>query len=278
MGSLRSLLFSSANRLGHALPKGLQRRIADFPGVLRLLEKLSSRQLEQIATPEGGRLAINPLFHSYLSRAGLVDHEPEIRNAILRLTRPGMVAYDIGANVGVFSFLFASLVGDEGIVYAFEPERNNYHCFRKSLQINQSKNIVLDTRAVGRAKSTEKFDRRGGAFSGRLVGDAHYEATDNVEIVETVSIDHLVASEGYRPPDILKIDVEGNERLVLEGMANLFQTSSPIIICELHTHLGDPSQRVIELLQGYGYKITDIGGALADPKEVAKELHVIARK
>lgn len=278
MLSLRRTLLTAANRLGHVLPKGLQRRIADFPGVLRLMERLSRSEFQQVTTPEGAPLLINPLFHAYLAAHGLTDYEPDMRAAITRLAQPGMVAYDIGANVGIFSLLFASLVGPRGQVYAFEPEKNNYLCLRKTLELNPTLPIVLDKRAVGRAPGTEKFDRRGGAFSGRLLTETQHQATDNVETIETVSVDHLIAHEGYRPPDILKIDVEGNERLVLEGMATLLSQSSPTIICELHTHLGDPSERVIELLEGYGYKLTDIHGGPVSLEGAAQELHIVAAK
>jgi len=195
-----------------------------------------------------------------------------------------MVAYDIGANVGIFSFLFASLVGDGGIVYAFEPESNNYTCLSKSLTINKYKNIILDNRAVGKSKSKGKFDRRGGAFSGRLIGDAIYNTTENIEIVETVNIDYLVDEGGYRVPDILKIDVEGNEGMVLEGMKTVLNSYSPIIICELHTHLGESSDKVINLLSSYGYTISNLIDVINENdlnstnSNILTERHIVAFK
>ena len=190
----------------------------------------------------------------------------------------------IGANVGVFSFLFASIVGEEGIVYSFEPEENNYTCFEKSLEKHNKKNIVLDKRAVGSTKSTQKFDRRGGAFSGRLIGNGLYNTTGNIRIVETVSIDHVVKEEGYRLPDILKIDVEGNEGMVLEGMKNILETYSPIVICELHAHLGESTDRVTNLLSSYRYNISNVESALTaiglseTASDARMERHIIAVK
>jgi FkbM family methyltransferase len=196
-----------------------------------------------------------------------------------------MSAYDIGANVGVFSYLFASLVGADGDVYAFEPEKNNYLCFQISLGLNPDAKVKLDTRAVASGEGKQLFDRRGGAFSGRLIGtQAHYHTTENVEQVSTVSIDHLVKVEGYRKPDILKIDVEGNEGMVLEGMREVLAAHAPIIICELHTHLGDSSESVLSLLRQYGYVIHPAhavhDGATA-PEPAARpsgEHHIIALK
>jgi len=117
MQGLRNLLLSAINRVGQAIPKRFQRRIAYFPGILAVFEYLSSYDLVEISTPEGGTIVINPLFHSNLTHScDLGGYEPEIRKIIWKFTKPGMVAYDIGANVGVFSFLFASIVGEDGMV------------------------------------------------------------------------------------------------------------------------------------------------------------------
>jgi len=267
MSRLRNILLTLINRIGQLIPKRLQRSIADSRFILKTFEKLSKGELMTISTPEGSGLLVNPLFHSNLIQSGgLIGYEPEIRKILMKYTKPSMVAYDIGANVGVFSFLFSSMVGNDGIVYAFEPEEINYQCLEKSLINFEKTNIILDKRAVGKAKSIEEFDRRGGAFSGRLIGNGQYKPTDNIKLVETISIDEVVSQEGYRVPDILKIDVEGNEGMVLEGMRNILNKHHPIIICELHTHLGESSDQVISLLSSYGYTISNINTTLTDDK------------
>lgn len=282
---LKAALLSYVNRIGRRFPKRIQRFIVDFPGVLKLLERFSKDQSSQIASPEGARLFINPLFHSNLASFGnLNEYEIEIRRAITALTKPGMVAYDVGANIGVFSFLFASIVGNNGMVYAFEPEENNYLCLKRSIEDNGAVNIVLDKRAVGRKTGVELFDRRGGAFSGRLVsGSTSYQATQNIVKVETVCIDDLIEKGGYRPPQIMKIDVEGNEGMVLEGMRRTLATHHPIIVCELHAHLGESPKHVQRLLSERGYRFLTIESALRGPhdathalQDISTEHHVVA--
>ncbi len=279
------LFFGLINRLGKRLPKRAQRAIADFPGVLTLLGKISSGVVEEIVTPEGYSLEINTLFHSNLVRNGsLAGYESDVRRAITRLTRPGFTAYDIGANVGIFSFLFLSLVGPQGHVYAFEPEPNNGECLGHSIAKAAAENITLDTRAVGDKVNTAMFDRRGGAFSGRLISDnAKYNPTDNIIEVKTVTLDKLVDDENYQLPDIMKIDVEGNEVLVLSGMANIFAKNPPIIICELHSHLGDSVDKIAVILKKYKYHIYAIADFLNVPMSELKEIsslkgvrHVVA--
>jgi len=123
--------------------------------------------------------------------------------------------------------------------------------------------VVLDTRAVSRESGRESFDRRGGAFSGRLVRkNDTYQQTLNLMPVDSVAIDRLIAEESLPAPDIVKIDVEGNEGLVLEGMTQLLQSAAPIILCELHTHLGESSATTADLLLSHGYRIFSVDEVL----------------
>ena len=283
----RKDILALANRLGSVMPKRFQRSISDFPGVLRILEKISAGRYVEVTSPEHYRIVLNPLFHSNLVSAGNLDaYEPELRRVVTELTRPSMVAYDIGANVGVFTFLLARLVGSSGAVYAFEPEGNNFTCLQRSVQLNGTSNVRVDKRAIGQNSGTALFDRRGGAFSGRLVGDnTNYQRSANLTAVQTASIDDLIRKEGFAPPDIVKIDVEGNEALVLAGMRDTLTSHSPIIVCELHKHLGESAGAVQTILRECGYSVYSVKDvanmkdhgcvSLAD---LSQETHVVARR
>ena len=166
--------------------------------------------------------------------------------------------------------------------YAFEPEDNNAACFEETVRKNGITNVALHKRAVGRSLGTASFDRRGGAFSDRLIdGSTLYAPTENLVTVELVSIDHLVGEEGLRPPDIMKIDVEGNEVMVVEGMEETLKTRRPILICELHEHLGDAREGFIRHLQGAGYDIMDAaaieeGRQSVDASDLSQARHIVA--
>ena len=227
--------------------------------MLTLLTALTRGRMAYAPTPEGYQLAYNPLLHAnLLSTDGLAGYEPVLRSAIQRWTRPGMVAYDIGANVGVFSLLFHAIVrAGNGMVYAFEPEPNNIACLERTLALNDCPGLILCRQAVSNTAGSAPFDRRGGAFSGRLVGQTqNYTPTRNLALVETTSVDACVFELGFRPPDIVKIDVEGNEGLVLEGMTGVMEKFHPILICEVHTHLGDHAQGIPELLSRHDYAVS----------------------
>jgi len=242
----------------------LRRKISDFPLVLKFNELLLGRQQADVTTPEGLILKLNPLFHGHLSTAeSVLNYEPEVRQALVGSLKPGMVAYDIGANIGIFTLLMSHLVRQEGKVYAIEPEINNFKHLLDSIEVNNIKNILPLQIAVGEKDGTLQFDRRGGSFSGRVVdSDIHYTPTRNIMPIFVRSIDSLVNSNLADPPDLIKIDVEGFESKVILGMKEVISKHSPIVICEMHAHLGDPSEVVYEILASADYSIYDLQGFL----------------
>lgn len=278
-------LLAAMNQIGARLPRPVLRLVADFPGVLPLFERLSSGSRETVRTPEGLQLVINPLFHSnYVATGDVAGYEPEMRRALAALARPGMTAYDIGANVGVFSLQLAALVGEAGRVYAFEPEPNNYLCLERSVRLNGLSRLTLDRRAVGDSTGTAEFDRRGGAFSGRLIGAAHrYHETRNRLQVQTVRLDDAIAAGELHPPDLLKVDVEGNEGMVLRGLECTLRNRGPIVVCELHGHLGDSVPAVVSQLREAGYEMASLETVAAGRWEpldsnIAGNRHIVARR
>jgi hypothetical protein len=58
-----------------------------------------------------------------------------------KVLKKGMKVVDVGANLGYFSLLSAKLVGESGIVYAFEPEDLNFQYLSRSVALNNLQNI-----------------------------------------------------------------------------------------------------------------------------------------
>ena len=273
---MRTFVLRSVNRLGNVLSHRQRRFVLDTLGLGHLLDRVASSDLAELVLPNQIVLAYNPLLHSHLTRDGRLAYEPDVLDAIQSHLRVGDVFYDAGANIGVFSFLAATLVGESGAVLAFEPEENNVACFRRSLAAAALGNVTLYACGLGAADGEMVFDRRGGAFSGRLVG-APAEAQHRGISVPVRSIDSLV--EGGAPaPSLIKIDVEGGEGAVLEGARRTLGRHRPAILCEMLSDNPDGVLRAFRALAEAGYTCHSLDRVrrLSEPLDTDGTYHVFA--
>ena len=139
------------------------------------------------------------------------------------------VFYDIGANLGFFSLLAAHLSGlEEGRVYAFEAAPDNAEAIRVNAALNASPNVEVIAKAVSdragqRARCRWSTTRAGPSSP----STASTPSPSSVIDVELVAIDDLVGRGALPPPTLVKIDVEGAELAVLEGMRETIDAPPP---------------------------------------------------
>lgn len=165
------------------------------------------------------------------SRGWLAGRE---RAFIERTLGPGMVAVDVGANVGFHTLLMARCVGVTGRVHAIEPEPRNFRLLTRAVEEAGYRQVRLHraaaARAAGRAPLYVAGDNRG---DHRLTPAAEARAQVTVP---TVVLDELLAEEARI--DLVKIDVQGAEVEVLAGLANtLARRPPPHLLCELSPDL-----------------------------------------
>lgn len=158
----------------------------------------------------------------------------------------GLTIWDIGAHFGYHSLAFSALVGEKGLVAAFEPNQYNISRFKKHMEKNSAiaKRILLVPCALSDEDGQSTFvisnDVDGSASSGSHISGAlppleggSYEAFQR-QTVPTMKIDTLLETGRQKTPDVVKIDVEGAELLVLRGGARLFSQKKPFILMEVH--------------------------------------------
>ena len=67
------------------------------------------------------------------------------------------IVIDIGAHIGYFSLIFAKLVGNNGKVFSFEPEPENYKILKKNIEINNYQNVILEQKGVSDINNSVKL-------------------------------------------------------------------------------------------------------------------------
>lgn len=197
-----------------------------------------------------------PLSHAH---AGAIPEgwlEVPVQEALRRLLGEGGVLYDVGANVGFFSLIGARLVGAEGRVYAFEPAPGNAAAVRENAALNGLSQIEVIESAVGAERGRERLLLVEDLSWSHLESQGWHPRTDTTLEVDVVTIDDLVAEGRIRPPDVVKIDVEGSEIDVLAGMRATLAEHRPVLVCELH----DTNEAFLAAVEEAGYRAVNLEG------------------
>lgn len=259
----RSLLSLAAWAARH-LPRPLVQAIYR----IRPLARLVRRGLNA-AAPQGlsqaviaaGRLAGATLLLDMQTEKDywLGSYEPELQDAIGRHIRPGMVIYDVGANIGYISLMLARAVGEGGRVLAFEPLPANAERIRRNIALNpEGSRVELHQLAISNGPGVVRFRIHASNAMGRMetVAGRSEGYTESIEVT-TAGLDELVFERGLPAPDVIKMDIEGGEVLALPGAARLLAEKHPLLLLELH---GPQAAGVAwQVLQASGYRLVRLG-------------------
>ncbi len=187
----------------------------------------------------------------YLSEENYREEQEFFR----RYLRPNDEVIDVGANIGFFTLIFSTLVGEYGKVYAFEPHPRIYKYLQGNLVLNKVDNVYALNLALGNKSETLKFSDQKDDDSNLVVADDS-GITVPAERLDAVGIESVSVS-------LLKIDVEGYEKFVLEGAGHTLQKVQCIYFESIERHflkfgykLGD----LLNILINQGFRILEIEG------------------
>ena len=154
------------------------------------------------------------------------NREPITVNWILDIIRPGEVVYDIGANVGTYSLLMGKRVmSGGGKVYALEPAAVNFLSLTRNIFANQLNGVVIPIPLACDNESRLSILTLSSEISGSAL---HYLNLNNAESgpsgsnlqqgVFSTSLDRLTKEYDVLFPNHIKIDTDGGEMGIVEGM------------------------------------------------------------
>ena len=148
----------------------------------------------------------------------------------------GAVVWDVGANVGTYTCLMASVAGESGKVYAFEPNPIACQQLRKHCLMNAAMNVEVFELALGDQVSRMDFAvETGFTPGGHVIQKETLADGGEVFTVSLVTGDSMVTQGRSEIPDVIKVDVEGYELEVLKGMrSTLAHPQCKTVICEVH--------------------------------------------
>jgi FkbM family methyltransferase len=190
-------------------------------------------------------------------------HEERATKVLRQEVKEGMTVVDIGANLGYYALMEASIVGDKGQVYALEPVRRNFDILCKNIRANGYENVKAYCIAVSSSSGTAKMTLTNRSNWGSLL-DVNGEAVSEYakanknrlpkQIVEvpTISLDEFLAEQGVHQVNFIRMDLEGYEIEVIKGMTNTLENMpSPLkLFIEMHCKaFTNPEDTIGSLLQ-----------------------------
>jgi FkbM family methyltransferase len=247
-----ALLLSFLNRM----PASWIRAAAALRGKSRLVKRMTDWLPDRLRNRDGviqKGLGRGLRFNGGDSAVGFLlgTHDLEVQRAFQQFLRPGMVVYDIGANVGFTAVLAAKQVGPSGQVICFEPLPKNAEQIRRNAALNDFGTISMHQFALGERDGDAEFQRSRSPTWGRLVQTGVAPSASDFLKVPMRSLDSLAGNDGLPPPDFIKMDVEGAEADVLHGAQMLLRQARPVLVIELH----HTYRAVVEALDGLNYTV-----------------------
>ena len=174
--------------------------------------------------------------------------------------------FDVGANIGAISLLAASQMST-GKVYAFEPTPMLISKFNQNVLLNKFENkITLVVSAVANKVGVIEFTCESESEVNHITGNSGSRSKST--LVPTVTLDAFANKKKISHIDFLKIDVEGAELLVFQGVKKLLEEGRiGIILFELNKNcktFGYQFQDIFKLLakEKYSFFLFDTNGAL----------------
>jgi FkbM family methyltransferase len=175
----------------------------------------------------------------------------------------GDIVVDAGANIGTFTIKSARTVGDEGLVVAIEPERENLEILRMNVKANNLKNVVIVRKGVWWCKEILELQvaRHQAGHSLLECKGFHSEYDGKRQKVSVDTLDSILKDLGVRHVDFLKVDIEGAEAVSRRGMADTLSDKDIYVVAEVsHIYQGQPTGDTVKrFLWGMGFETREKG-------------------
>lgn len=191
--------------------------------------------------------------------------EPHVTSWLQTTLRPGHVFVDVGANVGYFTLLGASLVGPGGRVVAVEAHPTLAGTLQRNVVINGYYGFVTTHHKAAWSETTElEFHIRANFAGNSSVGTIDAAGlerlgdTEEAVSVEAVVLDELLAD--LPRVDVMKIDVEGAEVHAFQGLTRILEANPGIVImfewarAQIES-VGDAPEDLVDLVEGLGFRL-----------------------
>jgi len=232
-----------------------QKMKADEDGVL--IREIQGSKISLDLNDEG--------ISTILSRWGSREEQAvsELRDELHRLQNDSdgdVTVLECGANIGYYAFIEASELGDQTDIYAVEPDPRNLELLSRGIEANgYGDRIRVIQGAFGNETRDATLNLSTKSNCSRIEAAPEFGATGESITVDMYAVDEFLIEHDLAPEDldVVRMDVEGYEAEILEGMAELLNSDSSLVMfIELHRRLRDEGTLswTVETLREAGFE------------------------
>ena len=205
-------------------------------------------------------------FHKFSNGYWLGQYEVDTQWCLKEQLKAGDRVFDIGANAGFFVAVCSRLVGTEGFVLAVEPFPEFADRVRDLIKLNTLTHVSLVQAAVSDAEGSEMMTTCLGSKQKLQSQENSPQASIAVAVT---TLDRL--AEEFGDPDLVLMDIEGQEANAVRGGLSLLRRARPTLIIETHFHKESKgfliSEQLRDLLKPIGYELHNIDGSPATAEQ-----------
>ena len=188
------------------------------------------------------------------------SHEPVSTKIISSKLKKGMTCLDIGGNIGYYVLLESKAIGPQGKIIAIEPSPINFECMKQNLSTLKIENVESYNIAAGEKDGTANFLIYEDSGNSCMVIPEGEKSKWPGKLISVPirKMDSFLEEKKIGKIDFLRMDVEGYEKKVIEGLNATIRKYKPIIYLELHQFIvgQDNTAKMLEDLKNEGYEIT----------------------
>jgi len=248
------MIIDNIGKIARAVPNF---RGKDYLGRKLIKQFFPNKGIESIVDLKGGGRLICHIedwipWHVYFH--GQYTMEKNYEKFMLDIAGNSNVVFDVGANIGYYAIPFS--MKSNGKVYAFEPMNYQHAMLKRNIALNALQNIVPEKKIVSDSIGVKRIYFAG---LGNTGASSLEKTTDQYEDVPSITLDEYCKNNRISHIDVVKIDVEGHELSVLNGLHDMLeQKKVSHLFVEIHDgnlkKAGSSAKKLCTYLQDLGYK------------------------
>lgn len=203
--------------------------IGEFGLCLCILDEILKREVVRIITISGVKIYVRTNMQD-LNVAITCFYDKEYDH--IRLSNPKVII-DAGANIGTSAIFFAEKYPNARII-AVEPEKSNFDLLLKNT--SNYKNIVAIKAAIWGTNDKRTIQNRFAGPVGYTISDTSNKIESTGQEINCITIETLMKKHNIETIDLLKMDIEGSEKDVLEKSLGWIDSVDTMTV-ELHDRI-----------------------------------------